>query len=186
MVGRHGFSGEFGYDLLCPRADVDALVERLRVVFPAAVPCDPQVHRLLRLEMRNFDLAGEPAGSCSALEAGLHWAIDFRKPHFAGRDAVFAEKAGGLRRRLVGFALGGAPANIEAGATLSDAGEAVGVVTTAAFSPTVGKVVGLAALAEAYGWVGITLDVETAGGPGRVRLVSTPFLITESMLRASR
>jgi aminomethyltransferase len=184
LLSRIGYTGEFGYVFFVQSDQIASLVERIREAAPEAVLCGPAVQDLLRLEVRAFNLARDIVSDETALEAGLHWMIDFRKEHFNGRAAVMAEKARGLRYRLVAFVLNGDQA-IDRGAAVRDDGRQVGHVAHSAWSPTLRQIIGLAYLDDAYAWVGIDLAVDTARGPGPVRTVSAPFLVTESTLSAA-
>lgn len=180
LVSRIGFTGEFGYLFFLRPALAPALVERIRQVVPAAELCGRDVQDVHRLEVRAFHQDRDLVHGETALEAGLHWMIDFRKPAFAGAEAVRAEKERGLARRLVAFEADGHAAP-ERGDALHEGASPAGYVAHAAWSPALGRVVGLAYLDEPYAWVGVELEVRTRGG-ARVaaRTVSAPVLVTES------
>lgn len=178
-VARIGFTGEFGFIFFADQAAASSLVARIREVEPKAVLCGRAVQAVTRLEVRAFDLARDVPGGQTALEAGLHWMIDFRKPRFRGRDAVLAEKARGPARRLIAFVLPDA-GPIQPGAVIRDGSQPVGVVANSAWSPALEQAIGLGYLDAAYGWVGLDLVVDGAGGAERITTVSSPILLTES------
>lgn len=186
LISRIGYTGEFGYIFFVAPTVVGSLIDQIRAVAPEAVLCGRAVQNILRLEVRAFDPARHILNHESALEAGLHWMIDFRKPYFQGRDAVMAEKASGIERRLVAFVLEDGYDVIERGAALRDGGRKVGYVADCSHSPTLEQTIGLAYLDADYAWVGITLEIDTRAGIGRARTVSAPFLITESTEVATR
>jgi aminomethyltransferase len=180
LVSRIGFTGEFGYLFFVRPALAAPLVDRIREVAPVAELCGRDVQDLHRLEVRAFHQDRDLVRGETALEAGLHWMIDFRKPEFRGAAAVRAEMARGLARRLVAFEARGhaAPGR---GDALHAGGAAAGYVAHAAWSPALGRVVGLAYLDEPYAWVGLELEARAgAVAPVPVRTVSAPVLVTES------
>lgn len=179
MLARIGYTGEFGYVFLVESDCAGPLVEKIRAVLPAAVLCGRAVQDLLRLEVRAFNLHCDFLRGESALEAGLHWMIDFRKPTFYGRDAVLAERDRGLTRRLVGFVLHGDGA-VRRGAAVRDEGQVEGYVVQAICSPTLERTIGLAYVNTGYAWVGVQLAVDQEGGSGPIEIVSAPFILTES------
>lgn len=175
-VARIGFTGEFGFVFFADRAAAPSLAARIHEAEPHAVLCGQAVQAVTRLEVRAFDLARDVPGGQTALEAGLHWMIDFRKPRFRGRDAVLAEKTRGPARRLIAFVAPGAEP-VQPGAAVRDGAEPVGAVANVAWSPALERTIGLAYLDAAYAWVGLDLAVD---GADRITTVSSPILLTES------
>jgi aminomethyltransferase len=179
ILSRIGFTGEFGYQFFVAPERVDTFVELIGVAVPGAVAASPATMDLLRLEMRSFNRGLDVPRGESGLQAGLHWMIDFRKPEFPGRDAVMAEVAAGPARRMM--CVVAHEGVVATGAEISDGERRVGYVANAAWSPAVGHAVGLAYVDAAYAWVGLELCAD--GVP--VRLVSAPFLVTESLRRST-
>jgi 4-methylaminobutanoate oxidase (formaldehyde-forming) len=87
----------------------------------------------------------------SPWEAGLDWRVDLIKGPFCGRDALVAQRAAGVTRKLCTFTLE-APAWPVSGEAIIDpvSGAVVGFTTSANFGHTVGKPI-------AYGYVPIEL-----------------------------
>jgi len=79
------------------------------------------------------------------LEAGLGFAISWKKPGgFIGRDALARQKeSGGLKRRLVTFALGDSGGLLYHSEPIWRDGKLVGRLTSGMFGHTVGRAVGL-------------------------------------------
>ena len=142
--------------------------------------CGRKVQDLLQLEVRSFNLRRDMPNQERPLEAGLHWMIGFRKPDFAGREAVLREKAAGLKRKLIGIALEGSAA-AAVNSAVYHRGRQVGYVANCDMSPRCRHPVALAYLDPEYAWAGLEFEVETAGGRVAARGVSTPFLATRSM-----
>jgi 4-methylaminobutanoate oxidase (formaldehyde-forming) len=74
----------------------------------------------------------------TADEAGLGFAVNLRKPGFIGREAVIAERARGVAKRLVPIVLDDPDAAPLGGEPILVDGRRVGYVTSANFGYTVG------------------------------------------------
>jgi len=111
-------------------------------------------------------------------EVGLDRLVDLDKEaDFMGREALKRARAEGVRRRLAGVEIGGAP--IEFNMTrwpVRKDGAAVGEVTSAIYSPRLEKNIGYAMLPVAYAAPGTELIVETPDGAARTTVVPMPFV----------
>jgi len=177
---RVGFTGEFEYRFLVPKAHADQLRADLEKAGAASSMIQGDVDALdvLFLEVR-FPIHSDVGFAGNLLEAGLHWMINFRKPNLVGGE-ILNEQKGSLRRRGLmirlddaGKAKGGDPLLIE--------GEEVGVLARVANSPTLGADIGLAYVNADVGWVGVSFDVAGAGGPAVAMGISAPTVLTHSV-----
>jgi aminomethyltransferase len=178
-VCRTGYTGEHGYELLPRWADAPALWEAL---VTAATPLGGRPAGLgardtLRTEM-GYPLHGhELSQDISPVQAGVGFAVGWKKDAFWGRDALTAERAAGPRRRLRGLlALDrGVPRD---GMPVRDgAGQQVGVTTSGTFSPTLKQGIALALLDTDAGVepdAEVIVDVRGRSLPCRV--VKPPFV----------
>src|SRR5262249_34085776 len=105
---------------------------------------------------------------------GLGWAVKLDKGDFLGRNALLRRKADASRRVRVGLELGGKRIARE-GATVLQAGQAVGSVTSGTFAPTLGKAIGMAYVDPARATVGTVLAVDVRGKEESAKVVSLPF-----------
>jgi 4-methylaminobutanoate oxidase (formaldehyde-forming) len=101
------------------------------------------------------------------LEAGLGFTIDWSKSDFIGRDALAAQKAAGVERRLVLFDVSGEPLLLH-DEPVFEAGSPVGLTTSGARGPRTGKALSFALVSVAPGetpaqTAGRTFEVEVAG-----------------------
>jgi aminomethyltransferase len=104
-----------------------------------------------------------------------------KKGDFLGREALEAQKAEGVPRKLVGFEM--VDRGIARHGYAAHTAQGEGVVTSGTHSPTLGKPIGLALLpAEASG-VGTEFEVDIRGRSARVRIVETPFYKREKEAR---
>lgn len=179
IVSRIGYTGEFGYVFFVDPGVAVSILDQIRRMVPESRLCGRAVQALLRLEVRAFDLEHHVVKGETALQAGLHWMIDFRKRRFIGRESIMAEKSKGPPRRLVALVFDGETV-VDRGATIFDDEREVGYVAQCAWSPTLQKTIGLAYLDDAYAWVGIELRLTNSRYGPRARTVSTPFFVTAS------
>ncbi len=145
IVSRTGYTGEPGLELYMNR---DHAVDVWRLLMKAGEPFGLRPAGLgardtLRLEA-GFALYGNDIDtSTTPLQAGLAWLTKLDKGDFIGRDALTAEKAAGIPRRLIGFVLDdrGVPRH---GYPITDAdGNEIGTVTSGSQSPVLKQGIGL-------------------------------------------
>jgi sarcosine oxidase subunit alpha len=143
---RIGFVGELAYEIHVP-ADFGAHVwdALLTAGREARIrPFGVEAQRVLRLEKQHAIVAQDTDALSNPIEAGMGWLVKADRPDFIGRDAVAAVAERGPRDALVGFeVLAGSAVPAEGAAIVHD-GRAVGRVTSAKWSPTLGRPIGLA------------------------------------------
>ncbi len=182
VVCRIGYTGEYEYRFIFP-------VERLHEMRTMTLEkgqeysieeCQERSLNVLMLEMKSINQARDLARNVTLLQAGLHWAVDFRKESFIGREAIMHEK-GSIKRKLLLLVLenGAMP---DDGAVLSIGKAKVGAVVNRAFSPTLNKGIALGLINEDVAWVGISFDVEADGGRAtRATACSSPLFLTRTV-----
>ena len=139
-------------------------------------PCGLGARDSLRLEMAYRLYGSDMDDSTTPLEAGLGWVVKLDKGEFVGRDALLRQKAAGVARKLVGFALTD-PGIARHGYPVLQDGRKVGEVTSGTKSPSLGTSVGLAYVPTALAAEGSTFAVEIRGRPAAARVVKTPFYV---------
>lgn len=180
---RVGFVGEWGVELHCPAESGRALWDALMQAGAAhgLRPFGVEAQRVLRLEKGHQIVGQDTDGVTQPFEAGLGWAVKMDKPFFVGQRSLRILQRQPLRQTLVGFALPAGhagPLPLESHLAIAD-GEIAGRITSFAFSPTLGRHVGLALLRPDLA-AGEAFEVRVADG-SRVRLeiVPTPFVDPE-------
>jgi aminomethyltransferase len=173
LVARTGYTGEDGFEILCPAADATTVWTALN-----CQPCGLGARDTLRLEM-GFLLSGEefhPRDEPrTPYEADIDWTVAL-DTDFVGRDALQSQERDGNDEQLVGLELldRGVPRH---GYEVTDAeGEPLGHVTSGTMSPTLGAPIALAYLPTEYVAPGTAVRVVIRGEPKEARTRATPFI----------
>jgi len=181
IVSRTGYTGERGYELYVPVADALALWETLLAQGAdlGAEPIGLAARDTLRFEVAYCLYGHELAEDVTPLEAGIGWAVRLKDRAFVGRDALAAQKAAGVPRRLVGLEVlspvEGRPAPIARQDAEIFVGERrVGAVTSGTKSPTLDRPLAMALIAADA--IDAELEVDIRGRRAPVRTVPLPFL----------
>ncbi|MBV9141455.1 MAG: glycine cleavage system aminomethyltransferase GcvT [Pseudonocardiales bacterium] len=176
-VGRTGYTGERGYELLPPWDHAPTLWAAL---LAAAGPlggraCGLGARDTLRTEM-GYPLHGQDLGpDITPLQGGLSWAIGWDKPAFWGREALRAERDRGPSRRLRGLLATGRGVPRPHMAVRSPAGASLGETTSGTFSPTLRTGIALALLDPAV-QPGDSVEVDVRGRALPCEVVKPPFV----------
>ena len=173
FVGRTGYTGEDGFELLVDRATGLALWERL--LAEGVSPCGLGARDTLRLEAAMHLYGNDMDATTTPLEASLGWLVHLEMPAaFIGREALERQTAEGVRRRLVGLKLQGRAIARHGYPVLHD-GAVVGEVTSGSWSPTLAEAIALAYVPAELAKVGTELAVEIRGKAEPARVVKRPF-----------
>ena len=176
-VGRTGYTGEHGYELLPPWEHAPALWEALlRAAGPlGGRECGLGARDTLRTEM-GYPLHGQDLGpKITPVQGGASWAVGWDKPAFWGRDALLAERERGPSRRLRGLRASGRGVPRPHMAVRSPVGAPLGEVTSGTFSPTLRTGIALALLDPAVR-PGDAVDVDVRGRVLPCEVVIPPFV----------
>lgn len=178
-VCRTGYTGEHGYELVSRRADAvplwDALLDAAKSY--GGRPAGLGARDTLRTEM-GYPLHGhELSEQISPVQAGVGFAVGWKKDRFWGRDALTAERAAGPARRLRGLRALDRGVPRPGMAVLDAEGQRIGETTSGTFSPTLKVGIALALLdtaAEVKLGSEVVLDVR--GRQLRCEVVKPPFV----------
>jgi aminomethyltransferase len=172
FVGRTGYTGEDGYEIIIPHGSVATLVRSLQDhgVRPAGLAA----RDTLRLEA-GLNLYGEDMDeSVTPFEAGLGWTVAWPpvSRDFIGRAALERYKREGIKRKQVGLMLEGKGV-LRAHQRLWTPGGGEGAVTSGGFSPTLKRGI---ALARVPSETESQVTVEIRGRRHAARVVTPPFV----------
>ena len=167
MFARTGYTGESGFECIVRASEGVELWQSLRQA--GASPIGLGARDTLRLEA-GMNLYGQDLDEtvCPAA-ANLSWTVVTKGRDFIGQDAMAAHATS--HERQIGVQLIGKGV-LRAGYRLFLDDDAVGVVTSGAFSPTLARGIGLARVRTSSK----TLEVEIRGKRQAVEVVSLPFV----------
>jgi len=173
IISRTGYTGEDGFELYVAPEDAPRLWRRL--LESGASPAGLGARDTLRLEAAMALYGHEIDETTTPFEAGLAWVVKLDKgTDFLGRDALVAQKARGLERKLVGFEVQGRGIARQGHGVVSDGGR-IGDVTSGTWSPTFEKALGMAYVPVGLAAPGTPLALDVRGRSLPAVVVETPF-----------
>ena len=177
-VARTGYTGEDGFELMCPAEDAETVWQAFVDAPREAQPCGLGARDTLRTEMgfllsgQDFDPDDEPR---TPYEARIGFVVKLNTD-FVGRDALETQKEEGVEERFVGVKLleRGVP---RGGYAVTDGDlTRVGHLTSGTMSPTLDEPIGLGYLHESAAESGTKVSVVVRGDEKRARVVIPPFV----------
>lgn len=175
IVARTGYTGEDGFEIFLPAGAADVIwsaVHREGTRYGLA-NIGLGARDTLRLEMKYCLYGNDITDDTTPLEAGLGWVTRLEKGDFIGREALLAQKAAGVPRKLVGLAVEGRIARPHC--PIIHEGSVVGEVTSGSRSPSTGANIALGYVPSALAAVGTRLEVDVRGAMAPAVVVRTPF-----------
>jgi aminomethyltransferase len=172
LISRTGYTGEDGFELYLPPEHAAGVWRRLLAA--GATPAGLGARDTLRLEAAMALYGHEIDEETTPFEAGLAWVVKLEKGDFLGRDALLAQKAAGVGKKLVGFEVQGRGIARQGHAVVSE-GRAVGVVTSGTWSPTFEKALGLAYLPPEMAVAGTAFAIDVRGRSLPAVVAEIPF-----------
>jgi aminomethyltransferase len=185
LVSRTGYTGSDGFEIYCDAGDAGGLWQALLSAgkdFEIA-PAGLGARDTLRLEAALPLYGHELDDTTSPLEARLDRFVKQGGAPYLGGEAVERRRAAGHPRLLIGFELT-ERGIARAEHTLARDGATVGVVTSGAPSPTLGKSIGLGYVPPALAEPDTRLDVMVRGRTIAARVVETPFVRAPTRAKA--
>jgi len=172
FISRTGYTGEDGFEVICPAGEAPALWQGLKDA--DAAPCGLGARDTLRLEV-GLNLSGQDMDEAvSPLESGLAWTVAWEpiERDFIGRSALEVQRERGGLRRFVGLLLTGRGVLRRQQAVLSG-DKPVGEITSGGFAPTLQRSIAFARVTPGSGEECRVLIYDKAV-PARV--VKPPFI----------
>ncbi|CAG9183383.1 glycine cleavage system aminomethyltransferase GcvT [Cupriavidus respiraculi] len=170
MVGRTGYTGEDGFELVVPAANVAGVWEKLRAA--GVQPAGLGARDTLRLEA-GMNLYGQDMDiNVSPLDAGLAWTVDLQSERdFTGKAAL---QQAGQSQQFVGLILRDKGGVLRAHQrVITPAGD--GEITSGTFSPTLSQSIALARLPKDVA-IGSDVQVEIRDRKLTASVVKLPFV----------
>ncbi|MBN1504381.1 MAG: glycine cleavage system aminomethyltransferase GcvT [Candidatus Eisenbacteria bacterium] len=178
LASRTGYTGEAGFEFYHDWDAGDFLWEML---FEAGrgsgiKPIGLGARDTLRFEMGYCLYGNDIDDSTSPLEAGLGWTVKLDKLDFVGKQALVAEKAAGVKRKLVGMELLETGIARQGCAVKAD-GKEVGHVTSGTFSPSLGKGLAMGYLEAGLWQPGTEVQIAVRDKELKARVTRLPFYV---------
>lgn len=172
FVGRTGYTGEDGYEIVCPNEQAGELWQQF--IDAGVVPCGLGARDTLRLEAGMNLYGNDMDETQSPLESGLSWTIAMKDDRdFIGRSALQQQIDKGLQYKFVGLILEGKGMLREHQEIVSDEISQTGEITSGSFSPTMQKSI-------AFARIPVTMNdnclVQIRNKQVPARIVKPPFV----------
>ncbi|WP_053145837.1 glycine cleavage system aminomethyltransferase GcvT [Pseudomonas sp. P97.38] len=185
FVSRSGYTGEDGFEISVPAADVETLARAL-LAEPEVAAIGLGARDSLRLEAGLCLYGHDMNTETTPIEASLLWAISkvrradgARAGGFPGAETVFAQQQGTVKRKRVGLLPQERTPVREGAEIVNDAGETIGTVCSGGFGPTLGGPLAMGYLDSAY----VALDTPVWA---IVRGKKVPLLVSKMPFVAQR
>ena len=179
IVSRTGWSSELGYELfLRDHEDGDRLYETIMQAGQPFGLRPGHTSTIRRIEGGMLSYHADMDINTNPFELGLDRFIDLdMDADFVGKDALRHIKSAGVQRRQIGLVIDGPP--LAQPNTrfwpLSIAGQPIGKVTSAVYSPRLKKNIALAMVDSAHAALGTEFSVSAAQGDRIAVAVEKPF-----------
>lgn len=177
IISATGYTGSGGFEIYCKNDEVQTIWD---AIFQHAAPWGIQPIGLaardtLRLEMGYCLYGNDITDETSPLEAGLGWITKFSKD-FIDKEKLEAQKAEGVKRKLVAFKM------LDKGIPRKDyeisdsANNIVGVVTSGTMSPMLKEGIGLGYVPTELATAGSKINVVIRDKHLAAEVVKLPFV----------
>ncbi len=173
---RIGFVGETGWEIHFPAEYGEYLWNKLLDAGKSLGirPFGIEAQRLLRLEKKHVIVGVDTDALSNPYESGMAWVAKLNKADFIGRNALSRLAQAEPQQKLVGFVMNEEAIPQDGAAILVD-GALAGRVTSARYSPTNGKAVGLAWVLAKSAAEGAEIQIRVNGGVAKARIVRDAF-----------
>lgn len=171
LVGRTGYTGEDGFELMVDAADAPGIWDALMEA--GGSPCGLGSRDVLRLEaglaLHGHDITPET----TPIEAGLGRYVQLDK-EFVAAEVLRRQNDEGTQRRLVGLVVEGKRIPRE-GYGVHGGGEGIGTVTSGSISPSLDRNIALAYVLEGFSTPGQQVQVDIRGQMADGVVTPLPF-----------
>ena len=170
FVGRTGYTGEDGVEIIMPQAQAEALWNDL--IDAGVHPCGLGARDTLRLEAGMHLYGQDMNEDISPLQCGLGWTVRKEDLNFIGADALQQLRAEGINKKHIGLVLEDKGVLRHDQELQDDAGNA-GIITSGGYSPTTEKAIAMAIVDHA---MSDTIHVKIRNKLLSCRVVKMPFV----------
>ncbi|MEW6304306.1 MAG: glycine cleavage system aminomethyltransferase GcvT [Verrucomicrobiota bacterium] len=167
-VARTGYTGEDGFEIVAPAAQIEAVWNTLQTAGqPSGLkPAGLGARDTLRTEVCYPLYGHELDENTTPIEAGLGFFVALEKGEFIGRSVLAEQKAGGVSKRCVAFKMTDKSAPPRPHYPIWSAGAdgaRIGDVVSGTQSPSLGIGIGLGYVPPAFAKAGTPIEIEIRG-----------------------
>jgi aminomethyltransferase len=172
FVGRTGYTGEDGFEIMLPDTEAPAFWDRLSEV--GVKPCGLGARDTLRLEAGMNLYGTDMTENTSPLISGLGWTLAWEPESrdFIGRKAIQKERETGVQQKLVGLVLEGKGV-LRGHQKVIVEGIGEGETTSGTFSPTLKQAIAFARVPKE---TGDSCEVEIRGKRLPAKVIKPVFV----------
>ncbi len=180
-VQRVSFTGEMSFEISVPARHAQTVIEQLFAAGGDQIePVGIEAILVLRTEKGYLHVGSDTDGTSNALDVGFGGIVNRKQSDFVGKRSLLrAEDQRKDRRQFVGLEPLDEKENLQAGAhfvtSQDETRRSEGMVTSACFSPTLQRVIGLGLLERGFERKGETVTVFDQGRTFNVRITDPAF-----------
>jgi aminomethyltransferase len=165
FVARTGYTGEDGFEIIGPDADVQHLWEKILTVgAPFGVkPCGLGARDTLRTEVCYPLYGHELDEQTTPIEAGVGFFVSLDKGEFNGRSVLAEQKVNGTRKKLVAFKMTDKSAPPRPHYPIWVNGASSGIVTSGTQSPSLSIGIGMGFVPAEFAKPDTKIEIEIRG-----------------------
>ena len=165
LVACTGYTGEDGFEIVGPEGCAQALWETLLLVGASAgiKPCGLGARDTLRTEVCYPLYGHELDEHTTPIEAGVGFFVALAKDDFNGRAVLAAQKANGVKKKLVAFKMTGKSAPPRPHYPIRVNGAHGGIVTSGTQSPSLNVGIGLGYVPAECAQADTKIEIEIRG-----------------------
>ena len=171
FIGRTGYTGEDGVEIIVPAAAAEDLWNQL--IEAGVQPCGLGARDTLRLEAGMHLYGQDMDENITPLECGLAWTVRKDNDEFNGAEALAALRENGIEKKLIGLILEGRGI-LRHDQPLSDDQDHQGVITSGGYSPTTEKAIAMAVVDKDMDKHSVQVQIRNKSLPCHV--VRLPFV----------
>ena len=171
-VGRTGYTGEDGFEIMAPSDDAPALWQGL--VDLGAASCGLAARDVLRLEAGLLLHGNDMDTSVNPYEAGLGRFVEPDRDTYVAGKALRQIRDEGTSRKMIGFAMQGRGI-ARHGYRIVDGESTIGEVSSGGPSPTLDLNIGMGYVPTEYSEPGTRIEIEIRGRPVVAQVTDLPF-----------
>ncbi len=177
LVARTGYTGEDGFEILGPDADLQRLWDKLLAAGqPFGIkPCGLGARDTLRTEVCYPLYGHELDEHTTPIEAGLGFFVALDKGEFNGRAVLAEQKANGTKKKLVAFKMTDKSAPPRPHYKIFSGDREIGIVTSGTQSPSLNVGIGLGYVPPEFSAPDTKIEIEIRGKKFAAVVVKKPI-----------